>query len=323
MKNIAIIGVGQIGSRHLQAMAFLEGSAIVQLVDFFDESLKIAEKRFYEVYDDNFGKITLKSYMSIDELEGPIDLAIIATCSDVRADVIKELIEKKEVKTLILEKVLFQTVDEYFEIEKLLKEKAISAWVNCWMREKAFYRTLKSNLDLNKGIQMEVTGSGWGMCCNSIHFIDLFCFLTDVKEIDLSEADISEVVPAKRERFKEMFGVIKGNNFRGDSILISCNNNDGKRYGIKIINGSAIHEIDNTDKVIYKFLDGVKTSTELIEIPPQSLASHHLVHGIIDNKSCDLTPYNDSMKMHITLIRNFNHYFEKMTGKEVRRCPIT
>ena len=107
MKNIAIIGAGQIGSRHLQAMANLEGPAIVQLVDFFDESLKVAEKRFYQVYDENSVKIELKSCKTINELEVPIDLAIIATCADVRAVVIKELIEKKEVKNLILEKALF------------------------------------------------------------------------------------------------------------------------------------------------------------------------------------------------------------------------
>ena len=89
MKNIAIIGAGQIGSRHLQAMACLEGTAKVQLVDPSEEALKLSKERFFQVYQEDSKRIELKCHRAIDDLLGPIDLAIVATCSDIRAEVIK------------------------------------------------------------------------------------------------------------------------------------------------------------------------------------------------------------------------------------------
>ena len=49
MIHCAIIGAGQIGSRHLQALCKLESPARVALVDPSDESLQTASDRYIEV----------------------------------------------------------------------------------------------------------------------------------------------------------------------------------------------------------------------------------------------------------------------------------
>lgn len=324
MVNIAIIGAGQIGSRHLQAMANLEGTAKVQLVDLSEESLKIAKERFSHVYQEDSKRIELKCHSSIDDLCGPIDLAIVATCSDVRAGVVKELTHKKEVKNLVLEKVLFQTVAEYFETDDLLRKKDIPTWVNCWMREKDFYKKLKTQLNLDNKIQMKVEGSLWGMGCNSIHFIDLFAYLTSCNDFVFTDCHLDKkVIDSKRPGFKEFSGSLTGENSQGHSLTLCCYSGNDP-YRIKIINGAQVHVItDGNDHVVHRFTDGKKESIENVEIPFQSQTTHRLVHKIINNKNCDLPNYRDSMNLHIPLIKVLIEHLQNITGDKVERCPIT
>ncbi len=325
MKNIAIIGAGQIGSRHLQAMANLEGTVNVQLVDFSEASLRIAQDRFFKVYQEDSKRIELKCHSSIDDLWGAIDLAIVATCSDVRAGVIKELTHNTEVKALILEKVLFQTVAEYFETDDLLKRKNIPTWVNCWMREKDFYKKLKTKLNLDEKIQMKVEGSLWGMGCNGIHFIDLFSYLTDCKDFTFTDCELEKkVFESKRMGFKEFFGKLMGANSKGHSLALVCNNEGNDPYRIQIINGSQKHEItDYADHVVHRFFDGEEESIEDIAIPFQSQTTHRLVRQIINDKTCDLPSYRDSMNLHLPLIKVLIEHLQNITGDKVERCPIT
>lgn len=324
MINIVIIGAGQIGSRHLQAMANLEGTAMVQVADPSEESLRTAQERFSQVYQEDSRKIELKCHRSIDTISGSIDVAIVTTCSDVRAGVIKEITHKKDVKNLILEKVLFQKVAEYFEINDLLREKDIPTWVNCWMREKDFYKRLKTQLNLNEKIQMSIEGAIWLMGSSSIHFIDLFSYLTGSKDFSFTDCHLDKkVIDSKRPGFKEFSGRLTGNNSQGHSLTL-CHENGNDPYRIQIINGTQEHVItDGGDHVVHKFIDSKGESIEKATIPLQSQTTHHLVHKIISNKNCDLPSYHDSMNLHLPLIKVLMEHLQSITGDKVERCPIT
>ena len=72
--------------------------------------------------------IQLIFFNEIDAVFDQIDLVIISTSSNVRSKVIKEILKKKHVKNIVLEKVLFQTVQEYQEITDLFKSFEIKCW---------------------------------------------------------------------------------------------------------------------------------------------------------------------------------------------------
>ena len=305
-------------------MANLEGTAMVQVADPSEESLRIAQKRFFQVYPKDSKKIGLQCHRSIDNISGSIDVAIVTTCSDVRAAVIKEITSKKDVKNLILEKVLFQKTSEYFEIDDLLSEKAIPTWVNCWMREKDFYKRLKTQLNLNEKIQMSIEGAIWLMGSSSIHFIDLFSYLTGCKDFSFTDCHLDKnIIDSKRPGFKEFSGRLTGNNSQGHSLILSHKNGKDP-YSIKIINGTQKHVItDGGDHVVHKFIDSKGESIEKVTIPLQSQTTHHLVHTIINNRSCDLPSYHDSMNLHLPLIKVLMDHLQSITGDKVERCPIT
>ena len=80
MVKIAIIGCGQIGSRHLQSLSFLEEEAIVYLIDPSVESKKISYDRFLDIAGDS-SSITVELNCNIEDIDGNLDVAIVSTSS--------------------------------------------------------------------------------------------------------------------------------------------------------------------------------------------------------------------------------------------------
>src|ERR1051326_5817460 len=122
MYRIAIIGAGQLGSRHLQAMAHLQIAVELFAVDPSEISLQTAQARWNEV-----GGLTkgVKFLDRIEQLPTAIDLAIIATGSAMRRLVIDQLTDYCAVRYMILEKFLFQQEKDFTEVSELLNRKKV------------------------------------------------------------------------------------------------------------------------------------------------------------------------------------------------------
>lgn len=67
MYKIAIIGSGQLGSRHLQGIKTANLELSIEVVDSNIESLKIAENRYYEIAENQYTK-NVHFLSSINEL---------------------------------------------------------------------------------------------------------------------------------------------------------------------------------------------------------------------------------------------------------------
>lgn len=325
MLNLAIVGAGQIGSRHLQALTQLEGKVNIQLVSPSVQSLENCRKRLLEISTEIPRDKVITYHKTIDDLRDAMDIVIVSTCSDVRAQVIKDLIEKRIIKNFIFEKILFQKVGDYFYIDQLLKEKNIPAWTNCYMRATDFFKEFKKNINPKKEIQMLVTGSRWNMATTSIHFIDLFSFLTDAVDLVFSNNQLeNSVAESKRPGFKEIFGKLKGKNLKGDKLSLTCQRNGDLPARVQIINGENIHEITFLEnEIIQENFFGDERIVKKIPVILQSNLTHHFVSQIVKDKSCDLATYQDSMKLHLPFIEVLLEHLRAITKEKVVLCPIT
>ena len=102
--NCAIIGAGQLGSRHLQGLlSYKKESLNIFIIDPSDDSLFIAKQRALELEH----KHSLTFTDSFQELPKHLDFVVIATNSKVRFVVMEILLQHASVSYLILEKVLF------------------------------------------------------------------------------------------------------------------------------------------------------------------------------------------------------------------------
>ena len=112
MRTIAIIGAGQLGSRHLQALVNLKLPKKIFVVDTSGESLRTSAQRWKEVEG---RQDQVDFFPSIEKLPSEIDLAIIATSSAMRRPVIEQLVDHSRITFMILEKFLFQTEKDFID----------------------------------------------------------------------------------------------------------------------------------------------------------------------------------------------------------------
>ena len=124
MKKIVIIGAGQFGSRHLQGILKLPFKAEIKVVDPSENSLNRAMQRSKEVDDVN-DEISVEYFLSMPKIKD-LDLAIIATTSSERKKAILELLETNNPKYILLEKVVFQNLNDFESIISILNEKRLN-----------------------------------------------------------------------------------------------------------------------------------------------------------------------------------------------------
>ena len=142
VKKILLIGCGEIGSRHLQALAKIDIPVKIWVVDPDSNSLKTAKKRFEEIAPNTNIQLIKFEQKFPNDLE-EIDLSIISTTSKIRFFVLKQIVEKISCKNIIFEKILVQIEEHVTEAEKIIKDKEIKGWSNNVRREEAYGKDIK------------------------------------------------------------------------------------------------------------------------------------------------------------------------------------
>jgi predicted dehydrogenase len=207
VETIAIIGAGQIGSRHLQGLARSVRAFEVVVVDPSPQALETARRRHAEIA--GAAARTVRYETSLSALPESIDLAIVATAASVRTPVVRELIARCRVRYAVLEKVLVQRPEDLGATADTLDKAGTRAWVNCPRRLSDFYEGLREAFDRHGPLRMTVQGGAWDPGCNAIHFIDLYAFLTgaSITAVDTRGLD-ARWYPSKREGFREIAGTL-------------------------------------------------------------------------------------------------------------------
>ena len=227
MFNNLIIGAGQLGSRHLQGLLKFDKEQIIYVLDTSKSSLNIAEERASEIEFEH----TIKYITNWDNIPSELDLVIVATGASVRSKVVTKLLKVCNVKNLILEKILFQDLESYSDISKLIKATGTPTWVNHPRRMFKHYIDIKNKLSASEEVvNFQVFGGNWDLACNALHFIDLISFLSnsEVMELDFKGID-NKVINSKRSNCIEFTGSFSGKLKNGNNFNI-CS---GKKIPVK------------------------------------------------------------------------------------------
>lgn len=323
MHNILIIGVGQLGSRHLQGALLSENELRITVVDPLEESLDIAKERANQVKIGNANTCVIyKQDISGNE---SIDVCIIATAAQVRAKVTQQLLQSNKVKHIIFEKVLFQKLLEYKEIKSLLKHTETTGWVNCPRRLYPTYIALKQRLNISKPVKMHIHGHAWGMACNSVHFIDLFAFLIGSSSIKLETSSLDpELLPSKRKGFFEATGklIFVAGPLREHELIIECGSDTIPEIIVSLENCDTKYTINEIEG-IWSRIDG--NEKEQCEYPAifQSQLTSDYVDELLRSNECGLTPFSESCELHIPYISTLLMHMSTSLDKKLEACPIT
>lgn len=316
MYNIAIIGVGALGKRHLESVLKTELPCQFYVVDSSKEAVDAViasgEKEIFGGRDVNI-------------LPEEIEVAVIATLSSVRRKVFEQMLLNSKVKNIIFEKVLFQRKEDYFAVEQQLREKGINAWVNCARREYDSYINLKEIVDKSNDFTFHIAGGDWGLGCNGIHMLDLVQFLSGCKDCSIDKLNLIPVVEeSKRKGYKEIFGTITGNCGKCQSFSITCYKDSTLPDSIEIAgdNFRAVIMEGSRKLLLMQADNDWKAEEREFPIPYQSQLTQKVMENIILNGVCNLPVYEEAMKLHLSYIEPLLTFFEEQ-GLEKGLCPIT
>ncbi len=322
MLNIALIGAGQLGSRHLQGLALLERPALVTVVDPTEASLATAKERFAQIKQD---KVEARFTQRFEDLPRELDGVVVATGADVRRKAIEALLAQSKVKAALLEKVLFQRPGDYPAVQELLDRSGTRAWVNCAQRLWPFFKDLRPMTLGKSNIQVAVTGSQWGLACNAIHNLDLLSFLTGGGSCRLETALDAGTISSKRPGFIELTGTLYAFGDRGNRV-IQTSYRDGEAPFAFDVQGEDFHAIwrvgDGSMK-ISRAADGWKWQDSESRAPFQSQLTHAVLLEMIERGTSALPGYAESASLHLEMLRAFLGHMGQGTGTPLQVCAIT
>lgn len=323
MKQILVAGAGALGVRHMQAILLSEQPYHINLLDISEAALEKGKEVFASSTKN--AAHTLTCVTSVEELPEHIDVAVVATCANVRAKIVKDIVKARTVSYMVLEKVLFQRIEEYEEIENILREHHIRTYVNCPRRMQPYYKELKELLEDATKMEVSVVGANWGLACNAIHFIDMIAYLTGESEVAISLEKLEDTcIESKRAGFKEVLGTITGKLGKCEQFSISCYDQITMPLTITIVSDVARVTLDEGKRLMMLSLKEKDWNWETREITMyyQSQLTHLVVEQLLGTGTCELTSYEESKQLHLSFLVPLSKYFAKQ-GMEEKLCPIT
>lgn len=323
MKSIVLVGAGQLGSRHLQALAKLETPHLMYVVDPSEGSLEVAKERYEEV--DSSITHQVHYVTAISDIEcSEVDYCIIATTANYRLAVIEELVNNICIAHLIFEKVLFQSLAEYEKAQAIIDAKGIKAWVNCPFRLYPFYQEIKAKyLQHDQPIHYDYKGGEWvGLACNSIHYIDHVNFYCDSMPAKITANNL-ELTQGKRQGFIE---------FTGQLFITFADGSELRLESVKASDEASLITISQEDlSIAIEELTGkytVSRANETLEegafdVVYQSNLTHLVIQEIEKTGQSGLSDYTLSKDLHLPYVRYLLSQYNELGENDSQLLPIT
>ena len=316
MKNILLIGAGQLGSRYLQGLANCEIQVEIFVVDPNEKSLKTAQLRWEEVASGN-ALHRVHFSQALEGLPAEVDLSLVTTTAEVRLSVVEQVVLMSRVRYWVLEKMLAQSEGQINHLELLLLN-AEGAWVNTPRRAYSWHQQIYEQLPRKRSWQIKGSGGAWGMACNSIHFIDLIAWWTDEELGSVDTSGLEKWFPSMRNGFWEVSGNLKMVYSGGSQLELSADESETP-FSLILNNEQDSWRLDESG--------GNFTNANGFSLPGkvefQSQLTGPLVDQILKTGQCSLPTLTESAKMHRSLITALLDYWNASEKSNDTLLPIT
>ncbi len=289
MFNVLIVGYGSIGKRYHEAI--LQTGLKVNII--------IKEKK------------KIKTINSISKFKGKnLDLVIVSTNADVRLKEVQKIIQRFNVKSWILEKNLGQSFKQIDKLKYILNKNK-KVWLTTNYKTMSCFKKLKKELFNKKNVIINIIGTDWGLCCNSMHFIDTFKWIFSEKVKSISTKKLNKFwVNSKRKNFYEAYGTLNVKYETCEINLISLklkNNKYNNKIVYKIIGKKIISQYFHESGLYIK----KKQKKYFGKIEPISQNMIKNIKNILINKECDLYSFNECFEVHKLYLSSLYEHWKK------------
>jgi len=299
--KIKIIGAGQLGSRHLQALRAVKTPLEIRVIDPSAASLRTARDRYETVPSGQTHKISFSTGFERSE---DTDLAIVATNSNVRAQALDKLFEHGACRMLVLEKLLFDQREDYARVGQMLARQGARAWVNCPMRVMPAYEQIRAELGAGP-VLYRVCGSQFGLVTNAIHYIDHAVHLSGCHDFALDVTGLATApIPSKRAGFLELNGTLLARLADGSRCEVSCHPDGTAPVVVEIFTPEHRYVVRESEGKLWHAAQASqwRWTERAAVIPYQSQLTTGVVEALIATGECGLTPFATSARIHLQLL---------------------
>lgn len=316
MKKILLIGCGNIGFRHLQALCVSDMAGEIDLTVIepnADHHTRITD----ELARTPVGQSRLLG--ALPDSREQFDLAIIATNADVRRRVFDDLADKHDFAAIIFEKVLFQRIADLDAVAARLD--GVAAYVNCGRRGFPGYQMLRETLDGDVPVDYTVTGQHYALASNAIHFLDIAACLNASPLVSLDASGLDAAgAESKRAGYVEIFGTLRGQLANGAKVSLTCAPGETLSLDIKLVGADLTGEVHEAAAKATIIRDGV---VEDLAFETRHVSGMpYLYETLLQGKGCLLPTYAESAAQHRLLLSAMNAHLHLPDSPDTL-CPIS
>lgn len=318
IKQVSIIGAGQLGSRYLQGLSKCNLPLHINVQDISSESLLQAEQRWQEVGGPSTHHEVL-FHTDIEQCPQQLDLVIIATAAYKRPEIVREIAQHSRPRYWLIEKVLAQNTQGLLDIQKYVGGKSL-AWVNTPRRIVPWHQRIKTQLQSNSPLHLTVIGGPWGLACNAVHFLDLMAWWSGESLVSVNTEQLeNRWINAKRPGYWEIFGTLSAIFSGGSTVKLISRANGEPTYSIELNDRNGTWQIDE-GKGAAEYSDG----TEILgRLTYQSEITDDLVYDILNSGDCKLPTLNESIAIHRVFIDAMLGHWQRHSDPAATFVPIT
>lgn len=327
MPDILLIGCGELGSRHLQAVAALPFIQKVVAVDPSAKALETGRQRVLGLPDRN-PAIEWQWASSLDGIRTGFDLCIVATQAKGRAALVRQVAETIGIGRFLLEKIVTPSVAEYQSLLRLAKGRALKIWVNCKTRAYPVHQYIKSRLRPEEPLLFSSLGGNHGLANNGVHTADLFAFYDDAETIKRIAAEIDpDLHPSKRgETIFDLSGTLVGRSEKGSLLTLAYAGNHTVFDTIQIVTKSRRFIVDHFQRWAVESGEEDGGAWRPIPVEGNLMVSHMtkaFVTDIFEKGDCELPTLEECFPAHQFILESLQPHFNRLLGKELDCCPVT
>lgn len=325
--RVLIIGCGELGSRHLQAVSALGEVGEIEVIDPAPDRLQKGRTRIDQVEDRN-PKIRYRWLTTLDEASPEGDLCVVATRADVRCRLVREVAERRSFRRFLIEKVVAQSMDDYDTLLEYVRTAGVSVWVNCKTRAHEAHRSVKRQLTRGVPITLSVIGGNHGLANYGLHAADLFAFYSGAQEIELGDSRIDPVLhPSKRgPDVMDLSGTLSGYSDQGSRFFLSLAGDHAAPPCISIVCGEYEAVIDDMSKLFMESTanDGWRWRVRDYDADLRvSYMTRAFASDILSAGRSELPTLEECRPAHEFILNALQPHFSRLVGKQLARSPVT
>jgi hypothetical protein len=326
-ERVLLIGCGEIGSRHLQAIASVDRVSEIEVVDPRPEQLALGQKRLAEIGAAG-SQARLRWLTSLDAASPGGDLCVVATQAAGRRQVVEEAVERLGYRAFLLEKIVTQSVEDYEQLLKFCDSHGVRAWVNCKTRAYPFHQAARRNFDPAAQIQFNVMAGNHGLAVNGIHSVDLFVYYDRSRSLTDTGAVIEPILHHSK-RGADIFdlsGTIYAISDKGSVLSITFSGNHLAPPCYVVSSDGYRFVLDQWSRWAWEADAGSGWQWRPTAFEGDltiSTMSRTFVADILARSETELPTLQGCYPAHAYLLSTLQPHFSRLLRRELDRCPVT